>query len=159
MPATGISQHCNEKHCMPKLKGETKEEVISELIDAFVRSGAISEADAEVLFGEILAREEEGTTGIGKGVAMPHARGSRIVDETLIAVGLHEEGIDFESTDGAPVHVVFMIASSDPDEYLRVAGRIARVARDDIEMRALQRQTTARNIRAFLEESWAEPDA
>ncbi len=157
MPATGIAQHCNEKHCLPKLKGETKEEVISELIDGFVKSGALDEDQAAELFGEVLAREEEGTTGIGKGVAMPHARTSNVVDETLIAVGLHEEGVDFEATDGAPVHVVFLIASSDPDEYLRVAGRIARVARDDIEMRALQRQTTARKIRSFLEESWAEP--
>lgn len=156
MPATGIAQHCNEKHCLPKIKGETKEEVISELIDAFVKSGALDEAQAEELFGEVLAREEEGTTGIGKGVAMPHARTSRVVEETLIAVGLHADGVDFDATDGAPVYVVFLIASSDPDEYLRVAGRIARVARDDIEMRALRRQTTARKVRAFLEESWAE---
>ena len=47
-----------------------------------------------------------------------------------------------------------MIASSNPDEYLGVAGRIARVARDDVEMKALQRQTTAKSIRKFLEESW-----
>jgi PTS system fructose-specific IIC component len=154
MPATEISQHCHEKHCLPKLKGETKEDVISELIATFVKSGALDEEAAPDLFGEILAREEEGTTGIGKGVAMPHARMSSVVDGTVIAVGLHADGVDFEATDGAPVHVVFLIAASDPDEYLRVAGRIARVARDDIEMRALQRQTTARRIRQFLDESW-----
>ena len=154
MPATEISQHCHEKHCLPKLKGETKEDVISELIATFVKSGAIDEKAAPDLFGEILAREEEGTTGIGKGVAMPHARNSAVVDETLIAVGLHHDGVDFEATDGAPVYVVFLIAAADPDEYLKVAGRIARVARDDIEMRALRRQTTARRIRQFLDESW-----
>ena len=69
-------------------------------------------------------------------------------------MGLHAEGIDFEATDGAPVYVVFLIAAADPDQYLKVAGRIARVARDDIEMRALRRQTTARRMRQFLEESW-----
>ena len=154
MPAIEITQHCRVEHCVPKLKGETKEDVISEMVDCFVASGAIAEDEAADLIGEILAREEEGTTGIGKGVAMPHARASSVVDETLIAVGLHEDGVDFDATDGAPVHVVFMIASSNPDEYLGVAGRIARVARDDVEMKALQRQTTAKSIRKFLEESW-----
>lgn len=159
MPATGISQHCNEEHCLPSLDGETKEEVISELIDCFVRSGALDEKAAEQLFGEVLAREDEGTTGIGKGVAMPHARTSRATTETLIAVGLHGRGVDFESTDGAPVSVVFLIAACDPNAYLRVAGRIARVARDDVEMRALRRQATSRDIRGFLEEAWGESGA
>ena len=155
MPAIEITQHCRPEHCLPKLKGETKEDVISEMVDCFVASGAVAEEQAADLIGEILAREEEGTTGIGKGVAMPHARSSSVVTETLIAVGLHADGVDFDATDGAPVHVVFMIASTDPDEYLGVAGRIARVARDDVEMKALQRQTTPKSIRKFLEESWS----
>ena len=157
MPATGIWQHCHEKHCVPRLKGQTKEEVISELIDLLVGSGALEDEMAPDLFGEIIAREEEGTTGIGKGVAMPHARNSQVVDETLIAVGLHHDGVDFDSLDGGLVHLVFLIASADPDEYLKVARRVARVARDDIEMRALRRQTTAKRIHRFLEEAWGGP--
>ena len=159
MPAIEITHHCRVEHCVPKLQSETKEDVVSELVDSLVASGAIEEEGAAELIGEILAREEEGTTGIGKGVALPHARASEIVPETLIAVGLHAEGIDWEATDGAPVHVVFMIASADPDEYLGVAGRIARVARDAVEMKALQRQTTARSIHKFLEESWSPANA
>jgi PTS system fructose-specific IIC component len=159
MPATGIWQHCSEKHCVASLQGQTKEDVISELIECFVSSGAVTRKRAPELLGEILAREEEGTTGIGKGVAMPHARASRVVKETLIAVGLHEAGVDFDATDGAPVHVVFLIASADPDEYLNVARRIARVARDDVEMRALRRQTTPKRVHGFLEEAWKGPGA
>ncbi|MDF1702430.1 MAG: PTS sugar transporter subunit IIA, partial [Planctomycetota bacterium] len=109
MSATEISQHCRAEHCLPALTGETKQEVISELIESLVASGAIDEEQAPELFGEILAREEEATTGIGKGIAMPHARRSEVVGETQIVVGLHAEGIDFEATDGAPVHVVFLI--------------------------------------------------
>jgi mannitol/fructose-specific phosphotransferase system IIA component (Ntr-type) len=159
MPAIEITQHCVVEHCLPKLKGETKEDVISELVDRFVASGAVQEDDAADLIAEILAREEEGTTGIGKGVAMPHSRASSVVSETLIAVGLHADGVEFEATDGSPVHVVFLIASSDPEEYLGVAGRIARVARDDVEMKALQRQKTAKSVRKFLEESWSPANA
>ena len=150
-----ISERCRHEHCLPALVGETKEEVVTELVGTFVDSGALDAARAPKLLNQILGREEEGTTGIGKGVAMPHARASDVVDETLIGVGLHPEGVDFDATDGAPVHVIFLIASADPDEYLRVAGRIARVARDDVEMNALQRQTSAKAVHKFLEESWS----
>ncbi len=159
MSAIEITQHCRAEHCLPKLQGETKEDVISEIIDCFVASGALGEDAAAELFGEVLAREEEGTTGIGKGVAMPHARTSDVIEETLIGVGLHHDGVDFDATDGAPVYVIFLIASSDPEEYLRVAGRIARVARDSVEMTALQRQTTAKAVHKFLEESWSSMNA
>jgi PTS system fructose-specific IIC component len=154
MPGTEITT-CRAEHCLPSLEGETKQEVISELIELLVASGAVDESKAPELFGEILAREEEATTGIGKGIAMPHARGTDVVSETLIAVGLHKGGIEFDSTDGAPVHVVFLIAAADPQEYLPVAARIARIARDDVEMKALQRQTTPLRIHRFLNESWS----
>ncbi len=157
MPAT--THYFNYKHCLPKLTGETKDEVISELIQSFVASGAISEQNALDLCVEVLAREEEATTGIGKGVAMPHARTSKVVKETMIAVGVHREGVDFDALDGAPVHVVFLIAASDPQEYLRVAGRIAKVGRDDVEMKALPAQKTPKAMCSFLEESWGSPDS
>ena len=155
MSATEITQHCRVEHCLPKLEGETKQEIISELIESFVASGAIAEDEAPELFGEILAREELATTGIGKGIAMPHIQRSDVVSETLIAVGLHQAGIDFDATDGAPVHVVFLIAAANADEYLPIAARIAQIARDDVEMKALQRQTTAKRIHKFLDESWS----
>ena len=155
MSATEITQHCRVEHCIPALEGESKQEIISELIESFVASGAIEESQAPELFGEIMAREEEATTGIGKGIAMPHARRSEVVDSTLIAVGLHADGVDFDATDGAPVHVVFLIATADPQEYLPIAARIAQIARDDVEMKALQRQTTPAKIHKFLDESWS----
>ena len=155
MPATRITRFCQDAHCVPALKGDSKQEAISELIETFVDSGTLSEKDAQQLYAEIIGREEEASTGIGKGIAIPHPEkgASGVVSETLIAVGLHAEGIDFDATDGAPVHIVFVIASPDPDEYLQVAARIARVARDDVEMRALRAQKTSNDIRTFLEES------
>ena len=149
-----IADQCRHEHCLPKLVGETKEEVVSELVGTFVDSGALASARAPQLLGQILAREEEGTTGIGKGVAMPHARNCADIGETLIAVGLHQEGVDWDATDGDPVHVVFLIVAADPDQYLTVAGRVARVARDDVEMRALCRQTTPKRMEKFLSQSW-----
>jgi mannitol/fructose-specific phosphotransferase system IIA component (Ntr-type) len=90
---------------------------------------------------------------------MPHARQCNIVDETLIAVGIHQKGVDFDAVDGQPVHIIFLIASPDNDQYLGVAGRIANVARDDIEMKALLRQNTPKSIHKFLEVSWCGANA
>ncbi len=159
MSDVNVSSLLRTQHCLPKLKGGTREEVVEELIRTFVASGALAEDAAPTLYGEVLAREDEGTTGIGKGVAMPHARGTETVPSSMVAVGLHEEGIDFDATDGAPVHIVFLIASTDSQEYLQVARQIARVARDDVEMRALRRQTTKKAIVSFLKESWSQPAA
>lgn len=150
-----ISERCRFEHCLPSLVGETREEVVSELLGTFVDSGALDTARAPKLLSQILAREEEGTTGIGKGVAMPHARDCGDIQETMIAVGIHADGVDWDATDGAPVYVVFLIVAADPDEYLSVAGRVARVARDDVEMRALCRQTTPKRMEKFLAQSWA----
>lgn len=152
MPAT--TKYFNKKHCIPTLTGETKDEVITELIQCFVASGFITEDAAIDLSVEVMAREQEATTGIGKGVAMPHARASEVVEGTQIAVGVHHEGVDFDSLDGAPVHVVFLIAAGDSAEYLQVAGRIAKIGRDEVEMKALPRQLTPEHMASFLEEAW-----
>lgn len=155
MPARSDTHHFKTKHCLPRLRGETKEEVITELIQCFVASGTLDETQAIDLGVEILGREEEATTGIGKGVAMPHARATSVIDGVEIAVGVHEEGVEWEALDGALVHVVFLIASSDPQRYLQVAGRVARVARDEVEVKALPRQGTASKMVSFLEEAWS----
>ena len=155
MAATkNVIEHCNTKHCVPALTGESKEEVLAELIETFVASGALNDDVASTAMGQVLAREDEGTTGIGGGVAMPHTRGCTDIDETMIAVGLHDVGVDWDSTDGEPVHVVFLIVSADPEAYLRVASRIARVARDAVEIRALRRQPNASSMMRFLKQSW-----
>ncbi len=135
---------------MAKLRGSSKEEVISELIECFVSSGALARGMAPRLYGEVLAREEEATTGIGSGVALPHVRSSKVVSDVLVAVGLHPTGLEFDSTDGARVHVVFLIAAPTPAEYLPVAGGIARLARDPIEMRALRAKSDGSEMEAFL---------
>ncbi|MGE0192831.1 MAG: PTS sugar transporter subunit IIA [Planctomycetota bacterium] len=150
-----VIQYCRVEHCVSGLEGATREAVVRELVGRFQASGALDAAAADDVIGRVLAREQEGTTGIGGGVAMPHARACPHVDETLIAVGLAEGGVDWESTDGEPVHVAFLIVSNSPEEYLGVASRVARVARDVVEIRALRRQGTAERIHAFLEETWA----
>jgi PTS system fructose-specific IIC component len=154
MPATQSRDLFREPHFVPRLAGTRKEEVISELIECFVKSGAIPSKSAPRLYGEVLDRESEASTGIGLGIALPHVRASKVVDEVLVAVGLHDEGVDFGAVDAAAVHVVFLIASPDPGSYGPVAQRIARLGRDRVEMNAFRRQRTPESMRTFLEECW-----
>jgi mannitol/fructose-specific phosphotransferase system IIA component (Ntr-type) len=154
MPATKTPELFRDPHCVPALAGTTKEEVISELIECFVTSGALPSPKAPRLYGEVLDREAQGTTGIGAGIALPHTRSSKVVPDMLVAVGLHGAGVDFEAADGAPVHVVFLLVAPDPALYLPVAGRIARLGRDRVEMKALRAQRSPEAIRTFLEECW-----
>lgn len=144
-----------EAHCIPQLDATDRQGAIEELAACWVASGTVTQEDAARIVLAVIAREEEGTTGIGRGVAMPHTRSHAEVPGTLLAVGLQADGLDWDATDGAPVHVVFLIASRTPEAYLGVASRVARVARDSAEMRALRRQTTAAGMATLLGACWA----
>jgi PTS system fructose-specific IIA component/PTS system nitrogen regulatory IIA component len=95
---------------LPHLAAGTKEEAIGLLIDSLVGAGAIAAADRDELHEAVLRREELGTTGIGEGVAVPHTKHTSVT-EVVGAVGYIPAGIDFDSVDGRPVHLVFLLIS------------------------------------------------
>src|SRR5690625_4026196 len=92
------------------LQSTEKKQVIDELIDKLYETGKIT--DKEVFKQEILAREAQGSTGIGDGVAIPHAKSSAVKAPTLV-FGRSKNGIDYESLDGQPAHLFFMIAATE----------------------------------------------
>ena len=84
-----------------------------------------------VFFEKILEREMDSSTGIGLGVAIPHTRVESLAD-IFIAVGRSLKGIDFETPDGTPVHLVFMIAvNANHAEYLKIISRISWLVRNE----------------------------
>ena len=106
------------------LKADTKTGVIDELIAQLDKAGKLTDRDA---FKEnILTREAQSTTGIGEGIAIPHAK-SAAVKSPAIAFGRSLEGIDFESMDGQPANLFFMIAASEGanDAHLEALSRLA----------------------------------
>ncbi|WP_371932589.1 fructose PTS transporter subunit IIA [Bacillus carboniphilus] len=90
------------------IKGQEKRPVIDELVEVLNRSGKLS--NPTEFKKEILNREDQGTTGIGDGIAIPHAK-TRAVKQPAIAFGRSVEGVDYESLDGQPSHLFFMIAA------------------------------------------------
>ena len=102
----------------------TKQGVIEALINQLDGAGKLNDADA--FMQDILAREAQSTTGIGDGIAIPHAK-SAAVKVPAIAFGRSKEGLDYESLDGQPAHLFFMIAATDGanDAHLEALSRLA----------------------------------
>ncbi|RSK25143.1 PTS fructose transporter subunit IIABC [Bhargavaea beijingensis] len=106
------------------LAASSKEAALSELVGKLDEAGKLS--DREAFMNDILAREAQSTTGIGDGIAIPHAKSSA-VHEPAIAFGRSAPGIDYEALDGQPAHLFFMIAASEGanNDHLEALSRLA----------------------------------
>lgn len=111
-----------------ELASTQKVDAIKELIALLDKAGYVT--DAEAFLKSVLEREKVGSTGIGKGIAIPHSRTST-VREVVVAVGRSMDGIEFEALDNKPVHLIFLIAA--PIEsgglYLKALARLSRLLR------------------------------
>ncbi|MER2089701.1 MAG: fructose-specific PTS transporter subunit EIIC [Sporosarcina sp.] len=119
-----ITQLLTEATIILDVKATSKQSVLTELIDQFERAGNLT--DKEAFTRDILAREEQSTTGIGDGIAIPHAK-SAAVKIPGIAFGRSLQGIDYASLDGQPAHLFFMIAASEGanNDHLEALSRLA----------------------------------
>lgn len=116
----------------------------------------IKEGDeADLLLATLLKREELGSTGIGKGIAIPHCR-SLIVDKLELAVGRSGKGINFEAVDKKPTHLFFLIVAPPQDpgnHYLIILGGIALLASELTKKRQFLEPKTPETFLEFLQES------
>jgi len=111
-----------------ELTSQGKDEILRELI-TLLRLDDKSEA---ILFKTLKRRENLGSTGIGKGIAIPHCR-SLVVNQLRLAYGRKPSGVDFDAIDEAPVHNFFVIVAPPlevSNQYLPVLGKIAQFAKD-----------------------------
>lgn len=115
---------------IPELSSKSRDEVLAELSANLV--SRYSWLPGETILDALLEREMLGSTGIGDGVAIPHARLHGIVDEPLLVFGRSREGIYFNSLDDQNVHLLFLLVSSDADvgNHLRTLARISRIFKD-----------------------------
>ncbi len=138
----------------PQLQAKDKEGVIRELVGALVEAGEIDEKDQEDIVQGVLKREELGSTGIGRGVAVPHAKHERI-DKPVGTIGISQEGIDFNSLDGEKVHLLFLLVSpmKNPTDHLRALENISRQLREDTFCRFLKQAKTVEDVQTLLDEA------
>ncbi len=136
------------------LKSTTKEDVIKEMVQALAKAGRIEEGTSKKAVKALMDREELGSTGIGAGVAVPHARHESIT-ELLGAFGRSKKGIAFDALDGEPVHVLFMLLSSKgaSGAHLESLAYISRLVRDDKFVKQLRDAADAKELRHLLGEA------
>ncbi|RIU91887.1 PTS fructose transporter subunit IIABC [Oceanobacillus picturae] len=125
-----ITELLKQETIILDLQANTKENVLTELIDQLDRAGKLQ--DKQKFTEGILGREEQSTTGIGEGIAIPHAK-SAAVKEPAIAFGRSADGIDYDSLDGQPAHLFFMIAATDGanNAHLEALSRLSTFLMDE----------------------------
>jgi len=111
-----------------ELEGNTKDEILKELIDLL----GLDDKSEGMLFKMLKRRENLGSTGIGRGIAIPHCR-SLVVSRLRLAFGHRNEGVEYQAIDGKPVCNLFLIVAPPleiSNQYLPVLGKIAQLAKE-----------------------------
>lgn len=139
---------------IPELKATDRDDVITELVDAAVGAGGIPKNLRDTLIKEIVSREKHGSTGFGKGVAVPHVKHEK-VKKMVAAIGVSQKGVDFNALDKAPVYSVVLLLSpvNKPDEHLQAMENIFSNLQKDSFRRFLRQATTAKEIQELLHEA------
>lgn len=126
-----IMDFLERKAVTTELKAKDKKGIIGELIDLLIKAGVIKPKEKAALLKTLLERESLGSTGIGQGIGIPHGK-SPNVKELVAAFGLSREGAEFESLDGEPTHIFFLLIA--PEEsagpHLKALARISRLLKD-----------------------------
>ena len=127
---------------------------IREMVSLLVNDGHIKADSRERVIHNILARHAQCSTSIGEGVAIPHTQHCS-VSRVVGAVGVCSDGIDFNSVDGQPVRLVFLlVAPSDrPREHLQALDKLSRELRDETFRRSIAESTSSEHILSILEEA------
>ena len=136
------------------LDATSKEGVIRELVNALISSGMLTAEQEEPIVQAIMKREELGSTGIGRGIAVPHTKHTS-VSQPVGTVGISRGGVDFQSLDGEKVQLFFLLISPPdrPGDHLRALENISKQLQDDTFCRFLKQSKTANDVRQILEEA------
>ena len=141
----------NKKAISADIKAKDKEGVIRELVDSLVDAGVIVKNKKEDIVKILMTRETLGSTGIGQGIGIPHGKTS-YVKSLVAAFGLSKKGIDFESLDGEPTYIFFLLLA--PEEsagpHLKALARISRLLKDKYVREILKKAQSEKDIISII---------
>lgn len=139
---------------VPALTAVTKEGVIREMVQALHQAGYFRESELDDITRAVMRREQLGSTGIGRGIAIPHSKHPG-VDRLIGTLALSPQGVPFESIDGEPVYVVVLLVSPQdrPGDHLRALENVVRTMRDDRFVSELRRMTTRDEVWRLLDDA------
>ena len=134
-----------------ELKSPAKKEAIAELCELLKSGSKILDADA--VAQTLMDREKLGSTGIGQGVAIPHGRNAA-ASKLVAALGVSRRGVDFQSLDGLPVHVIFMLVSPKDGgaEHLKALAKISGLLKDKFFRQGLKDAKSVDDVLSIIKE-------
>lgn len=137
-----------------QLEANARDEVLEELLAALSKAGAIDAGLSKPLLASMLERERRGSTGFGKGVAVPHVKHEK-VEKMVAAIGVSQSGVEFNALDKQPVYSVVMLISpaGRPEEHLQAMESIFKNLSSEQFRRFLRQSQTSEDIWALLQEA------
>ena len=140
---------------IPKLKAKKKDTVLQELVEKVCATGIVRDPDP--LLEMLRNREKLGSTGIGRGVAVPHGR-SLAIPRLVAVLGLHSKGIEWQAVDGEPVRLIFLILAPPLEQssrYLPFLGRVVETVSDEERRQQLTGITTYQEFQEIIRDALA----
>jgi len=149
-----LTQIVSKGAIVAKLPAAERDVVITRLVDALISSGAADPSLRADLISRVLERERIGSTGFGKGIAVPHVK-HKSVKKLAAAIGLAPAGLDFNALDHQPVYTVFLLLSpaDKPDDHLQAMEVIFKHLSQETFRRFLRQAQTAEDAWTLLEEA------
>jgi len=146
-----IAEFISAKEIVIGMKATDKAGSLKELLDVLKSRGLLEES--EKVLSTLIEREKLGSTGIGQGIAVPHAKTDQ-VKNLVCALGISSRGIDFDSLDGEPVHIVFLVLapSGATGVHLKALAKIARLLKDKVFRNSLRSAKTPEEAYQIVKE-------
>ncbi|MFZ2357021.1 MAG: PTS sugar transporter subunit IIA [Candidatus Omnitrophota bacterium] len=126
-----IMDFLSKNAILTDIKGTKKYDIIVELLNTLIDAGEVEKCFGPKLIEALISRESLGSTAIGQGVAIPHAK-SDCVTKLVAAFGLSKKGVDFDSLDGEPAYIFFLLLAPQDSAgpHLKALARISRLLKD-----------------------------
>ena len=142
----------------PELQAQDRNGAIAELVSALDKAGRLGKGNCEAIIKAMIKREKEASTGMGKGIAVPHVK-HQAVKDVVAAVGCSSAGIDFSSLDKQPVYSVILIISpmDNPDRHLQTMEHVFNLLQQEKFRKFLRQSETAEQIEGLLREADENP--
>ena len=146
------------KATVPELKANDRDGVIEELVSSLDEHGQLGKGNKQNIIRAIIKRENEASTGMGKGVAVPHVK-HKAVKDVVAVMGISNIGIDFFSLDKSPVHSIFLLISpvDDPDKHLQAMENIFLHLQKEKFLKFLRQCTKSEQVKDLLVEADEDP--
>ncbi len=147
-----ISDFLNLKAVTADLKSKTKKDVIEELVDLLIESGAIEKKAKGKIIEVLLAREALGSTAIGQSIAIPHGK-CEDAKKLVGCLGISKDGIDFDSLDGELAHIFFMLVApiDSAGPHLKALARISRLLKEKAVRDSLKNATDDKTLLKIIQ--------